>query len=72
MAKRFRILVEITDDASQTTATAVLSAVTSEPGRQCGHAVWPAWTTPPEQPDCGWCGEPLRPCELVAGPWCDR
>lgn len=72
MAKQFRIVVEITDKVTATTATEVLSELTTEPGWQCGHALWPAWMPLPEQTECGWCGEPLLPCELVACPWCDR
>ena len=53
MSKQVRIIAEITDEVTQTTATELLAELTTEPGWRCDHALWPDWMPLPEQTECG-------------------
>lgn len=68
---KYRILLQKTDDAGEITEEELIPEAASEPGWRCHHAIWPAWMKPDSLGTCGFCHEPLVPCEIVECPWCE-
>jgi hypothetical protein len=68
---RYRIIAQITDEEGSTTDVELMPETNSEPAWRCSHAIWPAWVKDAQTMECGWCRQPLEPCEIVECPWCE-